>query len=68
MDKEEIKKSKIYKAASIALSNGFMRAYDVTTMGHYMFVQGYKFAKTDELPISDLDNIGKEEKETENNV
>ena len=57
MDKEEIKKSKIYKAASIALANGFMRSYDVTTIGHYMFVQGYKFAKTGELPINDLDNI-----------
>ena len=26
-----------------------------------MVVQGYKFGKTGELPISDLDNIGKEQ-------
>jgi len=68
MDKEEIKKSEIFKAASIALSNGFMRAYDVSAMGHFMFLQGYRFAKTGKMPTSDLDNIGKEEKETENNV
>jgi hypothetical protein len=33
MNKEEIKNSEIYKAASVALSNGFMRAYDVSAMG-----------------------------------
>lgn len=60
MDKEEIKKSEIYNAACIALSNGFIRGYDITVMGHYMFVQGYKFAKTGELPINDLDNVSKE--------
>ena len=43
-----------------------MRCYDVSAMGHYMFIQGYKFAKTGELPISDLDNIGKEQ--NKNNV
>ena len=57
MNKEEIKNSEIYKAASIALSNGFMRAYDVSAMGHYMFIEGYKFAKTDKMPTSDLDKI-----------
>jgi len=61
MDKKKLKKNKIYNAASIALANGFMRCYDVSAMGHYMFIQGYKFAKTGELPISDLDNIGKEQ-------
>ena len=66
MDKEQLKKNEVYNAACIALANGFMRGYDVSVMGHYMFVQGYKFAKTGELPKSDLDNIGKEEKE--NNV
>lgn len=57
MNKEEIKNSEIYKAASVALSNGFMRAYDVSAMGHYMFIQGYKYAKTGKMPTSDLDNI-----------
>ena len=57
MDKEEIKKSEIFKAESIALSNGFMRAYDVSAMGHFMFLQGYRFAKTGKMPISDLDKI-----------
>lgn len=57
MIKEEIKNSEIYKAASIALSNGFMRAYDVSAMGHYMFIEGYKFAKTGKMPISDLDKF-----------
>lgn len=57
MNKEEIKNSEIYKAASIALSNGFMRAYDVSAMGHYMFIEGYKFAKTGKMPTSDLDKI-----------
>lgn len=61
MGKQEIKKSEIYNAACIALSNGFIRGYDVTVMGHYMFVQGYKFAKTGELPISDLDNISQQD-------
>ena len=57
MIKEEIKNSEIYKAASIALSNGFMRAYDVSAMGHYMFIQGYMYAKTGKMPTSDLDKI-----------
>ena len=57
MIKEEIKKSEIYKAASIALSNGFLRAYDVSAMGHFMFIQGYMYAKTGKMPASDLDKI-----------
>lgn len=57
MNKEEIKNSEMYKAASVALSNGFMRAYDVSAMGHYMFIEGYKFAKTGKMPTSDLDKI-----------
>lgn len=55
MNKEEIKNSEIYKAASIALSNGFMRSYDVSAMGHYMFIQGYRYAKTGKMPTSELD-------------
>lgn len=57
MNKEEIKNSEIYKAASIALSNGFMRAYDVSAMGHYMFIQGYRYAKTGKTPTSELDKF-----------
>ena len=64
MDKEEIKKSEIFKAASIALANGFMRAYDVSAMGHFMFLQGYKYAKTGEMPTSDLDKITDNTKKT----
>lgn len=57
MNKDEIKNSEIYKAASIALSNGFMRAYDVSAMGHFMFIQGYMYAKTGKMPTSELDKI-----------
>lgn len=57
MNKEEIMNSEIYKAASVALSNGFMRAYGVSAMGHYMFLQGYNYAKTGKMPTSDLDKI-----------
>lgn len=57
MEKEEIKKSEIYNAASIALANGFIRAYDASAMGHYMFIEGYKFGKTGKMPTSDLDKI-----------
>jgi hypothetical protein len=57
MNKEEIMKSKMYKAASVALANGFMRSYDVSAMGHYMFIEGYKFGKTGKMPTSDLDKI-----------
>lgn len=64
MNKEDIKNSEMYKAASVALSNGFMRAYDVSAMGHYMFIQGYKFAKTGEMPTSDLDKITDNAKKT----
>lgn len=64
MNKEEIKKSEIYKAASVALANGFMRSYDVSSMGHYMFLQGYLFAKTGKKPTSDLDKIADNTKKT----
>ncbi len=64
MNKEEIKKSKMYKAACVALANGFMRAYDVSAMGHYMFLQGYMFAKIDKMPTSDLDKITDNTKKT----
>ena len=57
MNKEEIKKSEIYNAASVALSNGFLRAYDVSAMGHYMFIQGYMYAKTGKMPTSELDKF-----------
>lgn len=57
MNKEEIKNSEIYKAASVALSNGFMRAYDVSAMGYYMFLQGYNYAKTGKMPTSELDKF-----------
>ena len=64
MNKEEIKKSEIYKAASVALANGFMRAYDISAMGHFMFIQGYMFAKTGKMPTSDLDIITDNAKKT----
>lgn len=64
MNKEEIKNSEIYKAASVALSNGFMRAYDVSSMGHYMFLEGYKYAKTGKKPTSDLDKFTGNTKKT----
>ena len=57
MNKEEIKKSEIYNAASVALSNGFLRAYDVSAMGHYMFIQGYMYAKTGKMPTSEIDKF-----------
>ena len=57
MNKEEIKKSEIYNAASVALSNGFLRAYDVSAMGHYMFIQGYMYAKTGIMPTSEIDKF-----------
>ena len=57
MNKEEIKNSEIYNAASVALSNGFIRAYDVSAMGHYMFIQGYMYAKTGKMPTSELDKF-----------
>lgn len=60
MDKEELKNSEIFNAASIALSNGFIRCYGISEMGHYMFIQGYKYAKTGVLPTSDLDKISEE--------
>ena len=47
----------MYNAASVALANGFMRSYDVSAMGHYMFIEGYKFGKTGKMPTSDLDKI-----------
>ena len=62
MNKEEIKKTEMYNAASVALANGFMRAYDVSAMGHYMFLQGYMFATTGKMPISDLDKFTKNTK------
>ncbi len=64
MNKEEIQKNEIYKAASVALANGFMRAYDISAMGHFMFIQGYMFAKTGKMPTSDLDIITDNAKKT----
>lgn len=64
MNKEEIQKNEIYKAASVALANGFMRAYDISAMGYFMFIQGYMFAKTGKMPTSDLDIITDNAKKT----
>ena len=64
MNKEEIQKNEIYKAASVALANGFMRAYDISAMGHFMFIQGYMFAKTGKMTTSDLDIITDNAKKT----
>lgn len=64
MNKEEIQKNEIYKAASVALANGFMRAYDISAMEHFMFIQGYMFAKTGKMPTSDLDIITDNAKKT----
>lgn len=54
-DKDEIKK-RTFKAFDIAKQNSYIRMLSGDLQLFYMFMEGMKYAKTDTVPESLLDN------------
>ena len=48
--RNSIRNSPIYKAAEVSYQNGLAKFYGLADMAHYMFLEGYKFAKSGEMP------------------
>ena len=48
--KEDIMKSEIFQAASIAFQNGCCKGYGLHELAHYMFLEGVKYTKTGKVP------------------